>query len=97
MVKRTTDLTLTNRADFPEALELNRRVQIVRGSLQGSIGVIASYTSDEIYFIWRDCDPREPGCPPVPDGPFLRHEFELLESQKSANRFPKQKPRSGIM
>ena len=81
MVKRTTDETWTNRTDLPEALERGRRVQIIRGSLQGSTGVIASYTSDEIYFIWRDCDRREPGCPPVPDGPFLRHEFELLESQ----------------
>ncbi len=43
MVKRTTDLTLTNKADLPEALELGRVVQIVRGSLQGSKGVIASY------------------------------------------------------
>ena len=51
MIKRTTDLTLTNRADLPEALELSRRVQIIRGSLQGSTGVIASYTSDKIYFI----------------------------------------------
>ena len=81
MVKRTTDLTWTNKADLPEALELGRVVQIVRGSLQGSKGVIASYTSDEIYFIWRDCDRRERGCPPVPDGPFLRDEFEFLESQ----------------
>ena len=87
MDKRTTDLSMTNRADLPEALELSRRVQIVRGSLQGSTGVIASYTSDEIYFIWRDCDRREPGCPPVPDGPFLRHEFELLESPKNFNCF----------
>lgn len=87
MDKRTTDLSLTNRADLAETIELGRVVQIVRGSLQGSTGVIAGYTSDGIYFIWRDCDRREPGCPPVPDGPFLRHEFELLESQKSVNRF----------
>lgn len=87
MVKRTTDLSLTNRADLAETLELGRVVQIARGSLQGSTGVIASYTSDGIYFIWRDCNRREPGCPPVPDGPFLRHEFDLLESQKSVNRF----------
>ena len=57
-------------------------MKIVRGSLKGSTGVIAGYTSDDIYFIYRDCDRRERGCPPVPDGPFLRNEFELLEAQK---------------
>ena len=79
MKLRTTNLTLTDEVNLPSTLELGRPVQIVIGSLQGSTGVIASYTSDEIYFIWRDCDRREPGCPPVPDGPFLRNEFELLE------------------
>ena len=86
MVKKTIDRTWTNRANLSETLELGRVVQIVRGSLQGSTGVIASYTTDGIYFIWRDCNRRESECPPVPDGPFLRHEFELLDSQKSVNR-----------
>lgn len=75
---KKTNLTLTNRADVPSTLKLGSPVQIVKGSLQGSKGVIAGYTSDEIYFIWRDCDRRERGCPPVPDGPFLRNEFKLL-------------------
>ncbi|MGK7949558.1 MAG: hypothetical protein AB4368_12365 [Xenococcaceae cyanobacterium] len=81
MTFKKTNLTLTNRADLPLTLELGSPVQIVKGSLQGSKGVIAGYTSDEIYFIWRDCDRRERGCPPVPDGPFLRNEFELLEAK----------------
>ena len=81
MDKKATDLTFTNGADVTEALEIGRLVKIVRGSLQGSTGVITGYTSDDIYFIWRNCDRRQRGCPPVPDGPFLRNEFELLETQ----------------
>ena len=79
MVNRANDVTWTKKADLPEALELGRLVQIVKGSLRGSTGIIAAYTSDDFYFIWRDCDRRERGCPPVPDGLFLRNEFELLE------------------
>ena len=79
MVKRATDLTSTKEANLPEPIELGRLVQIVKGSLQGSKGIIAGYTNDNIYFIWRECDRQEKGCPPVPDGPFLRNEFELLE------------------